>query len=290
MDVLIRYGFTMEEINRLSYDHSLLCRIIGTITNTYDDKQVEYLVCGDGALGIMEKDNIDIDNTVFHFNDLLCKMLLGGISVEAITNKDIGTGSIHDSKAIWPVQFGHSWNSHIHAELRMKVTGVTNAIFLYKTEKNTITIDWLKSALEKGDKIIKTIPNLSTYHLIKGITDYRYRNWSSTLTFLWVVVEEIIDYLWKCNIIDKISGDNSRKRKDALNDSRTYTTAVKQEVLFQKRILSEELYNDIFVARQARNKLIHEGKRISESDASKVYKFVLEMLSIVSEEETEIKQ
>lgn len=278
-----RIDFSIEEINSLSYDHSLLHRIIGTITNHFNNKDVEYLVCGDGALGIKMEDNIPEDDIILHYNDLLCKLFLGGMRVEAITNKDITEGSIYESKSIWPVNFGESWNSHIHAELRMKVASVTDAILLYQPAERTITIENMRKKLEEGNKIANTIPNLSTFHLLNGITEFNYRNWSSSLTFLWVVVEEITDYLWLRNIISKVTGENSKKRKETLKDTRTYSMAVKQEILLQIGVLSEKIYNNIFLIRQIRNKLIHEGKMISEGKATLLYESVKELLMLASE-------
>lgn len=208
-----KIDFSIEEINSLSYDHSLLHRIIGTITNHFNNRDVEYLVCEDGALGIKMEDNIPEDDIILHYNGLLCKMFLGGMRVEAITNKDITEGSIYESKSIWPVNFGESWNSHIPAELRMKVASVTDAILLYQPTERTITIENMRRKLEEGNKIANTIPNLSTFHLLNGITEFNYRNWSSLLTFLWVVVEEITDYLWLRNIISKVTGENSKREK-----------------------------------------------------------------------------
>lgn len=278
-----KIDFSIEEINSLSYDHSLLHRIIGTITNHFNNRDVEYLVCGDGALGIKIEENISEDDIILHYNDLLCKMFLGGMRVEAITNKDITEGSIYESKSIWPVNFGESWNSHIHAELRMKVVGVTDAILLYQPEERTITIENMRKKLEEGNKIANMIPNLSTFHLLNGITEFKYRNWSSSLTFLWIVVEEITDYLWLRNIISKVTGDNSKKRKETLRDTRTYSMAVKQEILLQIGVLSERIYNNIFAIRQIRNKLVHEGKMISESKATLLYESIKELLMLASE-------
>ena len=137
----VQIDFSIEEINSLSYDHSLLHRIIGTIKNTFAGNTIEYLICGDGALGIKIGENASEDTLPGHYNDLLCKLYLGGMNVEAITNRDITTGDIFDSKSIWPVNFGGSWNSHIHAELRMRVVGVTDAILLYQPEGRTISIE-----------------------------------------------------------------------------------------------------------------------------------------------------
>ena len=277
-----KIDFSIEEINNLAYDHSLLHRIVGTITNRFDGRDIEYLVCGDGALGIKAEGTIAEDDMIVHYNDLLCKLFLGGMNVEAITNKDIATGNIYESKSIWPVNFGESWNSHIHAELRMRVVGVTDAIVLYQPEKRMTTIEKMKEMYNKGSVIVGAIPNLSTFHLMNGITEFRHRNWSSALTFLWIIVEEITDYLWVQNIVDKVSGENSKKRKEMLKDTRTYTISVKQEILLQIGVLNEKIYNNIFEIRQARNKLVHEGKMISKSKATILYETIKELLALVS--------
>lgn len=277
-----KIDFSIEDINSLSYNHSLLHRIIGTVTNHFDNRDVEYIVCGDGALGIKTEGGVSEDDMIVHYNDLLCKMFLGGMRVEAISNRDIVRGSIYESKSIWPVDFGESWNSHIHAELRMKVVGVTDAILLYQPENRMITIEKMKKKLEEGAMIVNAIPNLSTFHLLNGITEFNHRSWSSALTFLWVVVEEITDYLWLQNIIGKVTGENSKKRKETLKDTRTYTMAVKQEILLQIGVLNEKIYNNIFDIRQVRNKLVHEGKMISESKATLLYESVKDLLILVS--------
>ena len=277
-----RIDFPIEEINSLSYDHSLLHRIIGTINNTFDGSTINYIICGDGALGVRMDGSVSAEALAGHYNDLLCKLYLGGMRVEAITNRDITTGEIYKSKSIWPVDFGKSWNSHIHAELRMKVVGVTDAIVLYQPENRTISIKEMNRMLNKGTQIIDTIPNLSTFHLLNGITEYRYCNWQAALTYLWVIVEEITDWLWSQKIINHVNGDNAKKRKEMLKDTRTFPISVKQEVLMQTGVLNENEYNSLFVIRQARNKLIHEGKMISEEQATLLYDTVNELLSTIT--------
>ena len=274
--------YSIDEINNLSYDHSLLHRIVGTISNCFGNKKIDYLICGDAAIGIQINEDISEDDVLLHYNDLLCKLLLGGMQVEAVTNKDIVKGCIYASKSIWPVDFGESWNSHVHAELRMKVAGVTDAILLYHPQERTITLEEIKNRLEEGTRIVSAIPNLSTFHLIHGITELKYRNWSSSLTYLWIIVEEITDYLWTKNIVDKVDGLNSKKRRENLRDTRSYTIAVKQEFLLQVGVFNIDIYNDLFSIRQARNKLIHEGVMISESKATLLYDSIMKLLNVIS--------
>lgn len=99
---------------------------------------------------------------------------------------------------------------------------------------------------------------------------------------MWIIVEEITDYLWVQNIVDKVSGEKSKKRKEMLKDTRTYTISVKQEILLQIGVLNEKIYNNIFEIRQARNKLVHEGKMISKSKATILYETIKELLALVS--------
>lgn len=53
-------------------------------------------------------------------------------------------------------------------------------------------------------------------------------------------------------------------------------------ILLQIGVLNENIYNNIFEIRQARNKLVHEGKLISESKATLLFETVKELLMLAS--------
>ena len=282
--------FSLDQINSLSYDHSLLCRIIGMIENEYQGRSFPFYLCGDGALGI-KTNKIDRYQLLGSINDLFCKLYLGGFPVDAITPKDITMGSIRNNCMIWPVNFGESLNSHLHAHLRMKTTSIADAGYLLNAAERSFTLDAIKEMKSKGERITNTICALSTYHLLNGITEYKYHNWSSSLTFLWIVVEEIIDYLWdKCIIANIEKSAIYEKRKNMLDDHRIYTTSVKQELLLQTHYITLEIYNELFEVRQARNKLIHEGKMISKKTADKALAVVHRLLVTISGNEIETLQ
>ena len=84
------------------------------------------------------------------------------------------------------------------------------------------------------------------------------------------------------NVINNVAGENTKKRKEMLKDTRTYTISVKQEILLQIGVLNENIYNSIFEIRQARNKLVHEGKLISEDKATLLFEMVKELLMLAS--------
>lgn len=77
-------------------------------------------------------------------------------------------------------------------------------------------------------------------------------------------------------------GVNSKKRKENLRDTRSYTIAVKQEFLLQVGVFNIDIYNDLFSIRQARNKLIHEGVMIPESKATLLYDSIMKLLNVIS--------
>lgn len=280
--------FTLEQINSCSYNHGILCRIVGRINSTFKNNEVSYLVCGDGALALLYSDIVDHNDLLLHYNDLLCKLMLGGLAVEAITIKDITTGGMKNENAIWPVNFGRGYNSHMHGLLRMRLTSNTDAIRLLSAAENSITINDFATYLAKGTEIVNSIDNLSTFYLLAGVTDMKYGDWSSALGNLWVVAEQITDFLWEKRFLrDATRNPEIPSRQQTLkNDHRTYSASVKQEILFQVGILTDKVYAKIYGVRKARNKLVHEGILVGEDVAVNLYEAVDELLKIATSNTT----
>ena len=60
------------------------------------------------------------------------------------------------------------------------------------------------------------------------------------------------------------------------------STSVKQEILYQTGIISKEIYSNLYSVRKARNKLVHEGKMVSEEDATDLYNATNKLLQIAT--------
>ena len=269
-------SFSLDEINECSYNHGILCRIVGDIENSFNGNLVRYIICGDGAVAIDVSSEFSENDLLLNYNDLFCKLMLGGIDIDCISTRDLTTGNLYGQKSIWPVSFGYSYNSHLHANLRMRITNNVDAIVLEGASTNALSIDELKLRLQGGSEIIDRINNLSTYHLIVGVTEIKYGNWSAAVSNLWIVAEQLTDYLWERDFVNNEDRDpDIPTRKQTLRqDHRTFSTSVKQEILFQIGVLPLDTYSDIYSVRKARNKLIHEGKMASKSDACKLYRAV----------------
>ena len=275
---------SLEQINNCSYNHGILCRVVGEVRNSLKNHEMSYLICGDGALALSYDGSISINDLLLHYNDLLCKLLLGGLLVEAISQKDITTGSLREDNMIWPVNFGDSYNSHVHALLRMRLANSVEAIHLLTAASSSVSIEKFVQCLDKGTEVVNAIDSLSTYYLIAGITEMRYGNWSSALSNLWIVAEQITDYLWVRRFLNDPSRDPEipSRRQTLLNDNRTYSASVKQEILYQIGVLSETAYSNLYVVRKARNKLVHEGQLISEETARRLYDAVEALFKIAT--------
>ena len=281
-------SFSLEEINSCTYDHSVLCRIVGTLENVFHGKHVEYLVCGDGALAIDSTYNFSTNDLLLHFNDCLCKLLLGGVSVESISARDLTTGFKHANRSIWPVNFGHSYNSNMHACVRMRLATPIETILLDGAASSSHTISELTECHSKGNAILQHLTNMSTYHLISGITELRYSNWSSAVTHLWIVTEQLTDFLWERDFIECSTRDPLiPSRKQTLRqDHRTYSASVKQEFLYQINVIPTNTYTILYTIRKSRNKLIHEGRMATEEDAKSLYAAVNDLLRIATSSTT----
>lgn len=275
--------FSLEQINNCTYNHALLCKIMGSVQNTFKQKTLNFFVCGDGGLAISCSQALSYNDLLLNYNDMLCKLLLGGLDVEAISQKDIARGSFHGEKMVWPVNFGYSYNSYMHAMIRMKLCNNVDAIKLLGAASSAISIEQLKAYLIKGESISAKIDNLSTYYLLNGITELKYGNWSAALSDLWIVTEQIIDYLWVNFFVSDPDRDPEipSRKQTLINDNRTYSTSVKQEMLYQIGILTKNTFSNLYTVRKARNKLVHEGKMVSEEIAKILYESIDELFRAI---------
>jgi hypothetical protein len=271
----------LDEINSNSYDNGKLCRIISA-RPLKELPGLDLLICYDGAMAIPAAGNFaKKEAAVNYFNYLFACFLLGGFRLEAVDTRDVVTGTLHESRLIWPVGFGDSTSSLIHAKLRMRLGNSIDNIIL-SNPRHIYLSDFL-AKITKGSHIFATIPNLTPTFLITGFTELKYNNWSTALSNLWISIEQLTDFLWKERVVTKSKKQMTAfpmRIKSMKEDSRTWSTTIKHEFLFQNQLITEELFGLIFPARQARNKLVHEGQPIGEIIAINLSRAVLMLLDV----------
>jgi hypothetical protein len=278
-DYLPEYGESLEKINTRQYDHGILSKVVTCIAEPQLD-QLSLLVSFDGGLALPVVGPYDsVEKAINRFNQVLCSLLVGGIDVEAIDSRHVVMGSLYKSSHVWPVGDGLSLDAHLHAMLRTQVASAFDAIIL-NTPKNVLLSEF-KTAYEHGSAVLDNIQNLSPTFLLKGHTEFKYNNFSDALTSLWTAVEQLIDYMWQHEFLDdpqKQIDTLPRRNKSLREDSRTWSLAVRQEILWQVGIISKETYKLLFPARQARNSLIHSGKPPSQEIVSGLYEATIQLM------------
>lgn len=80
---------------------------------------------------------------------------------------------------------------------------------------------------------------------------------AEAIVFAWVVVEQVISYLWRTEILP--TSRNARHR-DRLKDTRSWTASSMAELLWRAELLSDTSYDSIQAARSHRNDFAHRAR------------------------------
>jgi hypothetical protein len=254
-DLDSKLAVSLEQINFNSYDGGMLSKAVSSFELT-NHENLNALVTYDGAIAIpMNIDYPSVEIAIDKLNYILCAILLGGIHAEVLNHSELECGSLQNCREIF------SYKHSLHSRLRHMDASISERLqpLMYP---RTLLISELKSAYLHGVSVIDKINNFSPFFLLHGYSAMVYQNRSEALSSLWIVVEQLTSFLWenkflanpKLHPIKKIN-----KRFDALKDNRTYSTSVKHELLWQTKLLSEECFEALSIARQQRNKLVHDG-------------------------------
>lgn len=274
----------LEQINGNSYDVWRLCRIVTTLRSPHLDSAA-LLICADGAIAAPKVPALkSIEDVLDVFNDVMCCLLIGGHLCEAIDLRDVVSGCLYKRRAIWPTDLGQSLNAHLHSTIRMRVASTIDTIRL--SQPKNVSVTDFQSSYQGGRKILDKIRHLSPTLLLRGFTELQYGNTVDALSNLWIVVEQITEMLWATRFIDidemHPSPEIPNRRRSLGQDSRTWSTSVRQEILFQTGVIPSYAYSRIHPARKARNDLVHQGRRPSEEIVLTLFQGVLDLLEIAS--------
>jgi hypothetical protein len=272
---------TLEQINDRTYDYVKLCRLSMFID--VGIKPYSIAVSFDGSLilpGVEKFRNRDI--ALQKFNETLGILLLGGIYSEAIQPVDISFGTMFLDGYVKQHGGGSGAISNFHNSIRTKTVGIGDAIRLL--EPRAILNTDIQSAYKKGQEYFQVIPTLSPSLLLNGISNYVKHQWIESLIFLWTSIEQLINIIWKKEIM--LSGKNNNEeviegRSKFLEDFRTWTTSTKIEVLYQKRIINPNLYKQLNTARKSRNDFVHSSKELNENKVRTALESFFTILSLI---------
>jgi hypothetical protein len=271
---------TIDEVNRQTWDYVKLHEIVGGL-DVGLDAPYHLVVCRDSALALPPVDRLRVDQAaVEFFNRCLAGLLMGGVYCEAISVDSLDVGSIIDWKYVRSHKAGQASPNRFHEQIRYRQASSLEAIKLM--DPRTVQFSDLAAAMKSGLAVLNRIARLRGDLLLKGVTGIARRDWNSALSNLWIVIEQIVSHIWDTEIIKPAEAAGAPKsRQDQLSDNRTWTAAVKLEMLHQKSYLDAAALQDVSVARKARNDLAHEGTTPSETSALAALRAIRSLLSVV---------
>lgn len=274
---------TLEQINKKTYDYLKLCRPSGSIDVGIDPFSM--IIGFDGSLILPAlQDFIDRHVVLTKFNETLGKMLLGGIYSEAVKPMDISLGSMHaESGYIRHHGTGIGLRSSFHRNLREAFGGAIDTMELRYPRK--IQIKDLINAYYRGTKHFVKLGKFSPSLLLNGVSSYVNQEWQQALIFLWTAIEQVVELIWEKLIIGSGREENEietiKHRSQFLRDYRSWTKAVKLELLYQKQCLPISDYKLLSQARKARNEFAHKGILVTKEDASSALDSLFHLISLI---------
>jgi hypothetical protein len=279
-DAIQPWKVTIEEVNRKTWDYVKLHEIAGAM-DVGLDAPYNLVVSRDGALALPPVSHLRTDQAaVEFFNRCLGGLLMGGVYCEAISVDSLDTGSIIDWKYVRSHRVGQASSNRFHEQIRYQQASSLEAIQLM--DPRTVRLSDLATAMKSGLAVLDRIARLRGDLLLKGVTGIARRDWNSGLSNLWIVIEQIVSHIWDTNIIEQaVTANAPKSRRDQLSDNRTWTVAVKLEMLHQKAFLDADALQDLSAARKARNDLAHEGQTPSEVSALAAFRAVRHLLRVV---------
>jgi hypothetical protein len=183
---------------------------------------------------------------------IICDLALHGIVSEPATPVHISRGTLIDNHALITSAGG---GREIYLERTM---GPSLQLLQGTWRTHHIhNMDLVNSAIQQefSSKLAGISDNLPTFIASAYSLFSQYQS-SEALLDGWIVIEQIIDWLWR----DHVGAIVDVSRKDRLLDSRTYSAAIRIEVLYTAGKLPPEIYQAATIARQHRNQLAHRAK------------------------------
>ena len=156
------------------------------------------------------------DAALKKFNETLGILLLGGIYSEAIQPVDVSYGMLFLEGYV--KQHGGSSGSisNFHSAIRSKTVGIGDVINLL--EPKCIQNIEIQNAYRKGKEYFKKIPELLPNLLLNGVSNFVKHQWIESLIFLWTSIEQLVNIIWKKEVIDsqKHNGETIEGSKQIL--------------------------------------------------------------------------
>lgn len=246
-------NITLDQINTNSYNGNQLSEVVATLPLD-NSSGIPALISYDGAIAIPQCEAFPSKaDGINKLNEVLCSLLLGGVHVEVVHADTLAIGSLQDGIRLF------AYTPSLHTQLRLKCAAITERLSPLMHPRVLMAME-IQEAYSQGQKVMKAIDNFSPFFLLNGYTAMVYRNNSDALNNLWIVVEQLTDYLWSERYLKNQAAFPQRITKCHEHLKKQLKNIwAKQQLLRLSKIISKECHKALSQARDKRNDLVHEG-------------------------------
>jgi hypothetical protein len=246
-------NISLDQINANSYDGNKLAEVVATLPLNIASG-LTALISYDGAIALpLCEDFPSNSDAVSKLNEILCSLLLGGVHTEVLHSNGLAVGCLQDKTRLF------AYTPCIHNQLRLNWASITDRLSPL-IHPRVLMVAEIQKAFCQGQQVIRAIHNFSAFFLLNGYTAMVYRNNSDALNNLWIVVEQLTEYLWTEQYINNRNSFPSRVAKcHAQAKKQLKNIWAKQQLLRLSKIISKGCHNSLNQARHKRNELVHDG-------------------------------
>lgn len=198
------------------------------------------------------------------FNGVKAAMMLGGLALDASTHGMMGFGELKSSGYF---RYTRALGSEAQISHALQEGGAGGQLNISLLSPRRITQKEVKDAYAEGQKLFIHLTKLNAAYLSLAYSSLRRSETRNALVFGWVACEQVIQQVWDEFLIGNQDVYGTETRRKGLKATRN--VAPKLELLALAKIISEDAYETLAVARKARNDFAHEGGAVTFDSAFK---------------------
>lgn len=198
------------------------------------------------------------------FNGVKAAMMLGGLALDASTHGMMGFGEL---KSTGYFRYTRALGSEAQISHALQEGGAGGQLNISLLSPRRITQKEVEDAYAKGQKLFIHLTKLNAAYLSLAYSSLRRLETRNALVFGWVACEQVIQQVWDEFLIGNQDVYGTETRRKGLKATRN--VAPKLELLALAKIISEDAYETLAVARKARNDFAHEGGEVTFDSALK---------------------
>ena len=187
------------------------------------------------------------------FNLVLCELALAGADSAPVSSRDIETGRLNN---------GHAFVDHFSSRVDASFDRTVGPMLAVHhrawmawggplADRLALQPSWALRHAKRLAQVSTTLPRL----IVGAYWNDTRGHEAESLIDCWIVVEQFLDRMWE----DHLGSIAEALRRRQLRDQRTFSAAVRAEVLRTVGRLPPELHEQVEVARAARNRLAHRA-------------------------------